>query len=267
MKKLKNKKKATKLDERTVDRINYHNRQVYNELKEQGEVSTYFKLADDIENKIYDNGGLNYSLIGDLDIVEYNCTPMDFAKKYEENPHYNDYQTLNQEDVFINNNPYFKLTPKLDDVVKDIYDEFDSYCINNYDRSAGYLIVEADIKDIIEELPNQDMDADWAVKENLNFYDDCLYHTFSKGYEKINGNVEDDYGYVEERMTDSGNYTIDQRIAKGHAMALEQDLAEVVRDVLQEYEITELEDLEKVLKESEQIEVDFDYEEEDDYDM
>lgn len=86
---------GTKLDERTVDRINYHNRQVYNEFKEQGGVSTYFKLADDIENKIYDNGGLNYNLIGDLDIVEYNCTPMDFAKKYEENPHYNDYQTLN----------------------------------------------------------------------------------------------------------------------------------------------------------------------------
>lgn len=87
--------KRTNLDESTVDRINYHNRQVYNELKEQGGVSTYFKLADDIENKIYKDGGLNYNLIGDLDIVEYNCTPMDFAKKYEENPHYNDFKTLN----------------------------------------------------------------------------------------------------------------------------------------------------------------------------
>lgn len=152
---------------------------------------------------------------------------------------------------------------KLNKIVKDIYDEFDKYCISNYDRSASNLINESDIKGIIEELSNQDMDTHGAVGENLNFYEDCLYFNFSQGYEKINGAVEDDYGYVEERMGDSGNYTIDQKIAKGHSMALEQDLAEIVSDVLQEYEIYEEQDLEKVLKNIEDKEDDY---EEEDYD-
>ena len=88
-----------------------------------------------------------------------------------------------------------------------------------------------DIYSVINELSkNKDKSIDEAIDtyfEDINVYDDVGVFNLVDGYKEINGTVEDDYGYVEERMTDIGNYTIDQRINKGHAMAIEQDIREI----------------------------------------
>lgn len=114
----------TKIPWEMVDRINRYNRDCINNYENTS--GRYIDLADDIKRVIFDNtDSPRYDVIGDVAIINVNCTPIDYINNLEKDAHFNEYhkgevmekkETFTKEELDVMDKELFGETEQFPDI-------------------------------------------------------------------------------------------------------------------------------------------------------